>query len=396
MFDMRPVTSDEFVKWTNAEARAHGNRLDDDPEILRPHFDLERSIGVFEGTEIVGGAHSHMIEMSIPGGSATIAGVANIAVQPTHTRQGVMTRMMHHQINDIYERGEPLAALFATESIIYGRFGYGIGSVYERWTIERPHNGYSRRFETPGRIAFIDPTDIANDLPNVFRRATVDRPGVFQRPIHQWKRDSQAPEHLQGGQGGLFYVTYVEDGRLDGYASYRIVGTNLCVNELMAVTSNANIALWRFCFDVDRMSTTEAVRRPVNDSLPWLLADPRRLHRSTRDGVWVRVVDVTSALNLRRYMNSGQLVIEVKDDLCPWNNGAFKLEGYSDGAECQASSSQPDLSIHVSNLASVYMGAISFSTLSMAGLVDENTPGALLRADRMFAVQYPPWTPCNF
>ena len=307
-----------------------------------------------------------------------------------------MTRMMHHQINDIYERGEPLAALFATESIIYGRFGYGIGSVYERWTIDRPHNGYNRRSAAPGRIAFIDPIDIVKDLPDIFRRATLGRPGVFQRPIHQWERDSQSPEHLEGGQGGLFYVTYEEDGKLDGYASYRIVGTNLCVNELMAVTSNANTALWRFCFDVDRMSTTEAIRRPVNDPLPWLLADPRRLNRSTRDGIWVRVVDVTAALNLRRYMNRDQLVIEVKDDLCPWNNGTFKLEGHSDGAECQTSNSQADLSIHISNLASVYMGAISFSTLSMAGLVDEKTPGALLRADRMFAVQYPPWTPCNF
>ena len=143
MLEMRPVTADEFVKWTQAEARAHGNRLDDDPEILRPHFDLDRSIGVFEGDAIVGGAHSHKVEMSIPGGSTTIAGVANIAVQPTHTRQGVMTRMMHHQIHDIHERGEPLAALFATESIIYGRFGYGIGSLYERWAIDRHPVSYT-------------------------------------------------------------------------------------------------------------------------------------------------------------------------------------------------------------------------------------------------------------
>ena len=108
-----------------------------------------------------------------------------------------MTRMMHHQINDIYERGEPLAALFATESIIYGRFGYGIGSVYERWTIDRPHNGYNRRSAAPGRIAFIDPIDIVEDLPDIFRRATLGRPGVFQRPIHEWERDSQAPEHFR-------------------------------------------------------------------------------------------------------------------------------------------------------------------------------------------------------
>ena len=396
MLDMRPVTADEFVKWTRAEARAHGNRLDDDPEILRPHFDLGRSIGVFEGTEIVGGAHSHEVEMSIPGGSTIIAGVANIAVQPTHTRQGVMTRMMHHQIHDLHERGEPLAALFATESIIYGRFGYGIGSLYERWSIDRHHNGYDQPYERRGRVSFVDPADIVKNLPEVFRRTTVGRPGVFQRPIHQWERDSQALEHMPGGQGGLFYIAYEEDGRVDGYATYRIVGTNLCVNELMAATSEANTALWRFCFDVDRMSTTEALKRPVDDPLPWLLADPRRLQRSTRDGVWVRVIDVAAALNLRRYMHSDRLVLEVKDNLCPWNAGRFELEGSSEGGECRASDSSPDLLINISNLASAYMGAVSFSALAKAGLVDERTPRALLRADRMFATQYPPWTPCNF
>ena len=396
MLDMRPVTADEFVKWTRAEARAHGNRLDDDPEILRSHFDLGRSIGVFEGTEIVGGAHSHEVEMSIPGSSTIIAGVANIAVQPTHTRQGVMTRMMHHQIHDLHERGEPLAALFATESVIYGRFGYGIGSLYERWTIDRHHNGYGRAFEKRGRVLFVDPADIVKNLPEVFRRTTINRPGVFQRPIYQWERDSQAQEHMQGGQGGLFYIAYEEEGKVDGYATYRIVGTNLCVIELMAVTSEANTALWRFCFDVDRMSTTEALRRPVDDPLPWLLADPRRLQRSTRDGAWVRMIDVAAALNLRRYMHSDQLVLEVNDDLCPWNAGRFELEGSSEGGECRASNSSPDLLISVSNLASAYMGAVSFSTLARAGLVDERTPGALLRADCMFSVQYPPWTPCNF
>ena len=133
MLEMRTVTADEFIQWLHAEARSHGNRLNADPEALRPHFDLDRSIAVFDEGNIVAGAHSHRLEMSVPGASAVVAGVANIAVQPTHTRRGLMTRMMHHQINDIHERGEPLAALFARESIIYRRFGYGIGSLHERW-----------------------------------------------------------------------------------------------------------------------------------------------------------------------------------------------------------------------------------------------------------------------
>ena len=168
MLEMRTVTTDEFVQWLHAEARAHSNRLDDDPEVLRPHFDLDRSIGVFDQGNFVGGAHSHRLEMSIPGASAVIAGVSNIAVQPTHRRRGVMTRMMHHQIHDIHERGEPLAALFASESVIYGRFGYGIGSLHERWMIDRQYNAYARPYESPGRIYFVDPVDITREFPRGF------------------------------------------------------------------------------------------------------------------------------------------------------------------------------------------------------------------------------------
>ncbi len=396
MLEMRTVTPDEFVQWVRLEARAYGNRLNIDPEVLRPRFDLDRSIAVFDQGDIVGGAHSHRVEMSIPGTSAIIAGVANIAVQPTHRRRGVMTTMMHHQIKDIYERGEPLAALFASESIIYGRFGYGIGSFHEQWIIERQYNGYARPYESPGRIVFVDPVDITKDFPEVFRRSTMDRPGVFQKPLHQWERDSQAPEHRQGGPGGLFYAAYEDGGRVDGYVTYRTTRPTLVVNELMAATKEANTALWRFCFDTDLMTCTEALKRPVDDPLPWMLADPRRLQRSTRDGMWLRLIDVAASLKLRRYMQADRLVLEVRDDLCPWNEGRFELEGSPEGATCLASSSSPDLVLAVSDLASAYLGAVSFSTLSQAGLVDERTPGALLRADRMFAVRYAPWTPHNF
>ncbi len=396
MLEMRAITPDEFVQWNRAEARAYGNRLDNDPEVLRPHFDLDRSIAVFDEGNIVGGAHSHRIEMSVPGSFLATAGVANIAVQPTHRRQGVLTRMMHHQIRDIHERGEPLAALFASESAIYGRFGYGIGSLREQWTIDRQHNAYARRHESHGKVVFVDPDDITKELPEVSRRSTVGRPGVIQKTIHLWERESQAPEHRQGGRGGLFYVAYVDGGTVDGYAKYRTSGTTLVVNELMAITEEANAALWRFCFEVDLVTITEADRRPVDDPLPWMLADPRRLHRTTRDGMWLRLVDVAAALKNRHYMESGGLVLDVRDDLCTWNEGRFELEGSSKGATCRRSNSSPDLVLSVRDLASAYLGTVSFTTLSRAGLVDECTPGALQRADRMFAVQHQPWTPYGF
>ena len=161
----------------------------------------------------------------------------------------------------------------------------------------------------------------------------------------------------------------------------------------MATTREAASALWRFCFDVDLNGVTEATRRPLDDPLPWMLADPRRLQRQVRDGVWIRVVDAAAALRQRTYAEPGALTIEVRDALCQWNNGCFRLEGDPEGAVCTAAAGSPDITLEVSALASAYLGTISLTSLHGAGLADEHTPGALNRADRMFAVPLRPLDP---
>ncbi len=401
--ELRPVTPDEFLQWLRAESRAHSNRLDHDPEDLRSNFDLSRSVAVFEGSNIVGGCVSHRLEMSIPGGTAAVAGVANVAVQPTHTRQGIMTRMMRHQLSDIHQRGEPLAALFASESGIYGRFGYGVGTQHEFWKLDRPYNAYARNYESPGRIVFVEPEDIVEKFPDVFRRSTAGRSGVFQKPLRKWEEESRSPDALDPnprvrgrGRGGIFYAAYEENGRIDGYVSYRSNRPTVHVNELMAVTTDATAALWRFCFDLDLMSVTEATKRPLDDPLPWMLADPRRLQRTIRDGVWLRIVDVPAALEQRTYLQPGRLTLQVRDNTCPWNEATWELDGSPEGAICRRTNSQPDLTIDVSALASAYLGTMGLHALHGAGMVDHHTPGALHRADRMFTVEHQPWTPFNF
>jgi len=58
-----------------------------------------------------------------------IAGVTAVSVLPTYRRRGILRSLMHRQIADIAARGEEyVAALWASETPLYGRYGYGRAS----------------------------------------------------------------------------------------------------------------------------------------------------------------------------------------------------------------------------------------------------------------------------
>ena len=398
-YQLRQITKDEFEAWLRAISRGFGQHLNEaELEVYRPSVEemLDRTVAVFDEDEIVGTAHSFPSEMNVPGCTVATAAIAAVTVQPTHRRRGILTRMAAHQLEDIHERGEPLAALFAQESIIYGRFGYGIGSVWEKWEIDRQHTAYSLPHVPEGRIRFVDKAEARTVFPDVYRRALSSRPGAIQRPDARWDILLADVHPWPSGASNDFFVVHEQHGRVDGYALYRTEGELLIVRELLAATNEANASVWRFCFDVDLMASTEAWGRPPDDPLPWLLADSRRLRRSTFDGMWLRLVDVRAALSARRYAAQDKLVLEVRDPFCGWNDGRYELEGGPDGAVCRTTSARPDIVLSAADLAATYLGTVSFTTLSQAGRVEERAQGALPRADAMFATQLQPWNPFGY
>jgi predicted acetyltransferase len=80
-------------------------------------------------------------------------------------------------------------------------------------------------------------------------------------------------------------------------------------------------------------------------------------------------------------------VLEVRDAVCEWNDGRWRLE---DG-ECSRTDEEPDLALDVSALGSVYLGAVSFTELRAALRVEELQEGAIARADALFAWRPLPW-----
>jgi predicted acetyltransferase len=140
------------------------------------------------------------------------------------------------------------------------------------------------------------------------------------------------------------------------------------------------------------MASFQAYGRAVDEALPWMLADPRRLRRSVRDEIWLRIVDVHAALSDRSYAQSSRLNIEVRDPICPWSDGVVELQGGPEGGFCRPTNESADLVLSASDLAATYLGTVRFATLLGAGRIEERTTGSVDTADAMFATRLQPWS----
>ncbi len=307
--------------------------------------------------------------------------------------------MMARQLNDIHERGEALAALWASESVIYGRFGYGLAAEDIEFKIDRLRTKLARETPACGRTRIVTRDQALEAWPALYDTARRARPGFFSRNEAWWQYHTMREKDLERRAGSRFNVQYEVDGAIRGYARYRIkpgqdgmASGTVTVWELTALDADAYSALWQYIFGVDLIANIEAMHRPQDEPLYWMLADPRRMARSVYDTLWLRVLDVPAALQGRRYAWEGNLILDVRDPFCPWVEGRYELEMSTEGATCKPTNAEPDVTLGAADLGAIYLGGGSLTTLARAGRV-EGDYEALRRADVLLGWDRAPWCP---
>jgi predicted acetyltransferase len=396
VFEVRPTADqDEYGRAVGAIGQYFNPPLGEEfferwAQML-PH---ERMHAAFEDGQIVGGAGAFPFELSVPGGSLPCAGVTAVGTQPTHRRRGVLRSLMDAQLRDVHERGEPIAALWASEETIYGRFGYGLASWAGQLKVKHDWDAFAELLEPIGRTRFVTPEEARELFPPVYDAVRRQRPGMTSRNETWWEDRHLRLEEDEKEAPRRFVVLEV-DGEPQAYAVYRtrfsfdggLPGSRLIVREALGATPQATAGIWRFLLDVDWMSVVEVSLAPPDHPLFLLLALPRRAQYRMGDGLWMRLVDVPAALSGRAYGEGGRLVLEVRDAVCEWNDGRWKLEH----GVCERTDEEPDLELDVSALGSAYLGAVSFAQLREALRVHELRDGAVARADALFAWRPLPW-----
>jgi predicted acetyltransferase len=359
--------------------------------VERTVFEPERTLVARRDGELVGTAGIYTRRLSVPGATVPAAHVTLISVAATARRQGVLTRFMRRQFADIQAAGEPIAVLWASEGRIYQRFGYGLAARKLSLSVDTRET----RLMIPaarGRLREGTPADLRDVLVKVYDQAYAQRPGWSERAPRHWDYRLADPEFIRRGGSARRAVIHEGTGGVDGYALWRVASKwddggpagEVRVMEQVATTPEAYLALWRFLLTMDLTRTTSHWAAAVDEPLFFLVNEPRRLGAKLGDALWLRIIDVPSALSARRYAARVDVVIELADELIAGNAGRWHLTGAPDGARCTSTMEPADLVCDIRSLSTVYLGDVQLSSLAAAGLVRERRPGALAAATAAF------------
>ena len=377
------------------------------------HTDVSRAWVAVDHGRFVANACNISLDLTLPayaGQAAPVlpfAGVSAVGVHPTHRRRGLLRQLMAKVLEDARARGEAFAGLLASESVIYGRFGFGHATTAHELTIDSSRAA----FQAPAPaldLRLLERDEARKVLPDLFDRQRRSRPGEPSRDAGLWEDIFDDRPSRRHGGGGLFVA--VCD---DGYVAYRAheddvmraAYPRVVIEELRGMTPAVEAGLWRFVFDLDLVGTVTALRRPVDEPLRWRLADPRQLRvTAVDDRLYVRILDVRAAFEARGYRRADRLVFDVMppsdslDGQADPAPGRWVLEAGPDGASCRAArrGEQADLRLGLTELGAIYLGGFPASSLAAAGRIEEVRAGSLDRADVLLATSPAPLTGTGF
>ncbi|MFE3828789.1 GNAT family N-acetyltransferase [Streptomyces sp. NPDC059092] len=416
--DLRVLRDSEYDSWHEALELAFGGVEGGVGEsaLLRDLAEIDRSIGVWDGDECVGTTGAYSFRLSVPGGAQVpTAGVTMVSVAATHRRRGVLTSMMRRQLDDVRAWGEPLAVLTASEPAIYGRFGYGVAShalsaeidtSRVRVRIPGPGSGDGSGSGDDVRLRRVQADDpaVREACEALYAADVAKRPGMPARGPGWERLPVVGTGVARDGVSALQCVLAERDGAVVGFTLFQnrpewdVSGPKGTVElrDLHAADPVAYAVLWRFLSGIDLTSTLRVRSRPVDDPFQYLVSDLRRCRPRVRDDLYLRPVEVAPALEARTYRTPVDVVLEVTDTFCPWNEGRWRLSGDSKGATCARTADAPDLVLSVNDLGAVYLGGTSLTALAGAGRVREMRAGALDEASVAFGSDVAPWLPHGF
>ena len=390
---------EDFRFIANLALQEHGNPMRDPVTFLQPEW----STCVFEHGALSTTFGAWPFSMRFNGERAHVAGVTAVGTDPTKRRRGYLRLAMEHSLDEQYERGQSLAALYASQAGIYQRFGYAVCSRRYKYELDPRDLSFVHAPTPMGKLSVVNAKDLPDNavvIRDLYRQYMQPRNGLLHRGLNLWNAEVLAePDDIT--EGPVRVLLYEEDGDTLGYMVYTSREDHslselsafqrdqrMTIREYGWLTPEAYTAMWQFAAGQDLVLRIQVVDAPSDDPIQHFARDPRTLRLNVLDGILVRIVDLPRALMTRKYAVESELTFRVEDDLCEWNEGTWRLSVGPEGADIRQIDRTPELTMDVFTLAHLATGALPASYAHRLGRIEAADSASLIRADQLFVTEY--------
>src|SRR5258708_12979217 len=208
-YPIRPIGDSELAAFGAVTDQAFNSNWPPEEMIRfdRMVVEPERTLVAFDGERMVGTTLALSFGLTVPGGDVIgAAGVSGVSVLPTHRRRGILSSLMRRQLADIAAGSEPVAALFASESVIYGRYGYGPAADQYSFTFPRGDGAFRSlpaAAQPAPRLRLADPKDAVAAMKAVYEAVRPTRPGMLTRHDGWGQAHIADPEFMREGSSPI-------------------------------------------------------------------------------------------------------------------------------------------------------------------------------------------------
>ena len=360
---------------------------------VEDYLEPGRVYGAWLEGELAGTTNSFSGDITLPGGQkVSHAAVTHVGVLPQFSRRGVLRALLLQQLADFHRQQVAVATLRASQGTIYRRFGFGIASWFQTFSVDKRELGALPA--TPARIELLPAAEAWEQQIAIVRRFPDCRAGTLSRWPQWWAMQQHRLRHSSDNH---YVALLMRDGEARAFVRYHAQPDSnwlysrdrtLVVDDLHAPDAGSYQALIGFLLQLDITRHITFASRPIDDPLPLLVDNPRAVTVSAqRDESWLRIIDVATVLNARQFADTAPVTLAISDPLLPHNHGRWQI-GPQGG---RRSTDEPDASLTIDALASLLLGGSHVWQLIFSKNIEIHNPQAAGSLERLFGVTEQPW-----
>jgi predicted acetyltransferase len=324
----------------------------------------ERFLGAYRDGRLVGMLNVLALGQWFGGRAVPMGGVASVVVAPEERGLGVAPSLLARALELMAERGEVISTLAPATSWVYRKAGWEHAELFAVASVRTSELAALPSGESRERRAGANDRDA---IIAAYDRVAASRPGFLARPVWMW--DERLNETAQR------YVYVVErDGRVDGYVSYSqsraTLGYTVWVDDLVAAGGDSELTLWRHLGAHVAQADRVTIAGVPLDALALRLPE-QTIRPVGQQAFMTRIVDAAGAVAQRGYPRGVHTDVPFRlvDPMVGANDGCWRLvvDAGEGRLEPLGEAREPDLSMTINGLASLFTGYSSSAVLAASG-----------------------------